>query len=93
MEFDYVQFLCMNLIGTNKSLAKAYSLDQRNHTLKEDFEFYYDEGFVDFMIKALRHSKNIDFLGMINCINFLNLCITYYTCRTKKNNQYIRENT
>ena len=62
LEFDYVHFLCMNLIATNERFAKAYSLKLQNISQKREIEFYYEEELVSFMIKALRQGNKINYL-------------------------------
>jgi len=58
-----LHFLCNNLIGTKDSFAKAFNLYQQNIHQIEEFEFYYDEELIDFMVKALRNGKYFDFLA------------------------------
>jgi hypothetical protein len=62
MEYVYTHYLCINLLGKNMCFANAYNLEcQNNSMLNEEFTFYYNEEFVEYIRNAISQDNN-DFL-------------------------------
>lgn len=61
MEFEYVNFLCHNLLCINEKFGKLYNVYLQNHPQNKEIEFIYNEELVTFMVKTLREGKDYDF--------------------------------
>jgi hypothetical protein len=60
MELEYIDFLCNNLIGINSRFAEIYS----SHIFfrLDEFDFYYDDELINFMVNSLKKGSNYEFL-------------------------------
>lgn len=63
MEFEYISFLCHNLLGLNKNFSLHYNEYCKNHYIKNAKEFSFNEKLVKFMVEILRAGNDYDFLG------------------------------
>lgn len=61
MEFKYLCFLCLNLLGQKKDFNLRYNEYCKSHCMNSTAEFSYKEDLVEFMIEILKGDKNYDF--------------------------------
>lgn len=61
MELDYIGFLCLNLLNLNQNFKSGYEEYWKNHHIKDEMEFCFQEDLVSLMVEILRGGTNYDF--------------------------------